>query len=825
MDIQYIKSNISTIPQDNLIKFLYDIIMQNIKNVENYQINKRYNKGDRVYLEENNKHQIFQCIVNRSSLTFKKDEWSHIMEVFEDDIDEVYTLKVHEEVHVIDANTTSSIITNLDFDEKKSSLAIFKGKHRYTSKYDFSVSNKVITFNEPFNVGDRLIVEVREVLGVTDILSIVLYDLAGVPYRVSISNIGVVNISKLDITSEKDMKYAELVTGEHTYTLLVNSGVEPIELGLYKDINMFITGTDDIIYKLEVTGSNLKMIPQNDRAAYSDIKIIMGSDRKFYTLAVVDDRIVATEVNDSSLRPIDFDLGIRMISTEFKNVMIDVVNGNVIVKPYITNGGYHNIKFNDIATGDTIRLSVRDDLVLELDDNPDPLGLSSTILLDYFYFYDEEWNYNRLFVENGELCFEPTSNEVLIPDSRGIKLLSPYGEIVRIVLPNNNDDMTINKVINLSKTGSFESPIEGFVMMVGNSKKLITINRNSDGFEMVDTNQPFRTNHHYIMSKDRKIYKLQVIADHIEFVEQDVNDFEVECITIGAFIKSKEMINRVDIENGNIVIKPISTFMHRLKADDGTSYIMDIEGDPYEELLTFRKIEDDEFSNSVGIGYLRLKDESGIYYDVNIDSLGNLHFAESEVIDGVDYEITSLIYSSKGWYNIYIEDYQIRLTKIFDNMYDNRMSYGNLVKKDLVLTSEDKTDFSLHANGNHELEITKVKPISVDGIVLRSNDGYVYGLGLMNDRLVSYNSYITNPAAPTRLYLKDAGTGVIQSLFMQGDRLSSETVSSTINSVDNLIIYDVYRNGKLFYIKNNQIVIDELPKELTNDLKDNKKGV
>ena len=190
MDIQYIKSNISNISQDNLIKFLYDIIMQNIQNVENYQSNKRYAKGDRVYLEENNKHQIFQCIVDHSSLSFRKDEWTHIMEVFEDDFDEVYTLKVHEEVHIIDANTTNSITTNLEFNEDKSSVAIFKGKNRYTSKYDFTVKNKVITFNEPFNIGDRLIVEVREVLGVTDIIGIVLYERLSVfffqilfPYR------------------------------------------------------------------------------------------------------------------------------------------------------------------------------------------------------------------------------------------------------------------------------------------------------------------------------------------------------------------------------------------------------------------------------------------------------------------------------------------------------------------------------------------------------------------------------------------------------------------------------------------------------------------
>ena len=809
MNIQYIKSNISNISQDNLIRFLYDIILQNINNVQNYELNKRYTKGDRVYLEENGKHQIFQCIVNNSSLTFKKEEWEYIMEVFEDTVEEVYSLKVHEEVHIIDENTRNSITTNLDFNTDRSSVAIFKGKNRYTSKYDFTVNGKEILFNTPFEIGDRLILEVREVLGVTNIVGIVLYDLASNPYRVSISNTGTVFINKIDVVSSNDVKYAELVTGEHTYTLLVNSSSEPLQLGLYKDINMFVTGTDDVIYKLEVNGNNLSMIPQIDRAAYSDIKVIMGSDRKFYTLSLINNQIVATEVLDDTLKPKDFDLGIKLISNEFKNKLIDINNGNISIKDYIANEGYHNIVFNDKITGDKIRLTITEDLELELYDNNDSQGLSSTYPLEYFYFFDEEWNYYRMFVENGELLFENCDNKV-IPDSRGIKLLTPSGETAKIYLPNANNDMSINKVINLSKTGSFESPIEGFVIMDGNIKKMVTINRESNRFEVITTNEPFRTNHHYLMSKDNRLYKLNVDGDQVNFIEQDIDNFEIECITIGAFIKSKEMISRVDIENGNVVIKPISTFMHRLIADDGTSYVLDVEGKPHEEILSFRKIEDDDFSNSVGIGYLRLQDESGIYYDVNIDSLGNLHFDEAENINDVNYEITSLIYSTQGWYRLYVEDYQIRLEKIFDNMYDNRMSYGNLVKKDLVLTSENNTDYSLHANGNGELNITKVKPINVDGLVLRSDNGYVYGLGLINDRLVSYESYITNPAAPTKIYLKDAGNGFVQALSMTGDRLSSEKVSSTIASEDKVKIYDVYRNAKWLYIKNNQIVIEDI---------------
>ena len=409
-----------------------------------------------------------------------------------------------------------------------------------------------------------------------------------------------------------------------------------------------------------------------------------------------------------------------------------------------------------------------------------------------------------MFVEDGELCYESCS-QVLIPDSRGVKLLSPNGETTKMNLIGSNDDMNITRIINLSKTGSFESPIEGFVMMINGTKKMITINKETNGFEIINTNQPFRTNHHYLMSKDSKIYKLKVVNNVVNFVEQNVDEFEIECIKIGAFIKSNEMISRVDIENGKVVIKPISTFMHRLKADDNTSYIMDVEGDPYEEVLAFRKIESDDFSKSVGIGCLHLQDESGIYYKVNIDKHGNLHFAETDSINTVNYEVSSVIYSSLGWYRLYVENYQIQLEKIFDNMYDNRMSYGNLVKKDLVISSDNNVNYSLHANGNGELNIEKVKPVNVNGIVLRSDNGYVYGLGLINDRIASYESYITNPAVPTRVYLQDISTRLKYALFMCGDRLYSEKVSSNIKAEDHLLIYDVYRNENWLFMKDGKL--------------------
>lgn len=806
MNIQFIKSNISNTSQDGLVKLLYDLIMQDINNVEDYKVNMTYEKGDRVYLEENSKHQIYQCIVDTSSTIFVRTEWQPIMEVFDGSLDKVYNLKLHEEVHIIDESTTKSITTKLEFENDKSTVAIYKGKKRYTSKYDFTINDKVISFNNPFDIGDRIILEVREKLGVPASVGVIFYDLSGVPYKVIITDDGKLSCQKIDIKQPTDIISTELVTGDSTYTMMIDSGVNPPTLGLYKDIDRHITGTDGKVYKIIVTGDNVSLIPEH--GATSDIKIIMGSDRNFYTLGLVDGNVVATLVDDDSLNPNCFELGIKIITTDNKHRLIDVKNGNIRVREYTNNGGFNNIVFKSKGDGKIVYMSITEDLELEITNDYSLVSGTCSQRLDYFYFFDNNWNYYRMYFENSELYYEPCSDEMVLPDSRGINMLTPSGEITKVILPSGDGEFTINRVISVSKTGTFESPIEGFVMMVGNSKKMITVNRNADGFDIKNTDEVFRTNHHYIMSEDSKIYKLAVENNNVRFIEFNTSEFDVECIHhVGAFIKSNEMITRFDIKDGDVKFKPISTFQHRIKSDDGKSYILDIEGKPYNESVVFREIYENEFSMSVGVGELYIEDKNGEHYKANIDAYGNLHFSEVSRINTVDYEVTSLVYSKQGWYKLILDNGDLSVTKIFDNLYDNRMSYGNIVKKDFILTSKNETDYSLYANGNGELAIRKAKPLNVKGLVIRSDNGYVYGLGVKNDNLVSYESYVSNPRVPTKLYLRDTITGKIHALFMTEDRLCSEVVSTNASAKLEYNIYDVYQKEYKLMMVDNCLII------------------
>ena len=148
MNIRYIQSNINEIPQDNLIKFLYDLILSEVRDIDNYQNGVVYYKGDRVYLQENGKHQIFQCIVDNSSLFFMDNEWEYIMEVFEGNVNKYYNLKIKEEVHIIDQYTTNSIVTNLNLESNYSTVAMYCGKRRFVVDYDFIIEGQKIIFKK-----------------------------------------------------------------------------------------------------------------------------------------------------------------------------------------------------------------------------------------------------------------------------------------------------------------------------------------------------------------------------------------------------------------------------------------------------------------------------------------------------------------------------------------------------------------------------------------------------------------------------------------------------------------------------------------------------
>lgn len=168
MNIRYVKSNLNKLYNDNLIKFLYDITLQDTTNIDSYEEGKIYNLNEKIYLQNDNVHQVFQCIVSKSSGLFIDNEWEHILDITYDSIEKISNLIIKEEMFIIDETTINGIQTKLDFIQENSTFALYCGKKRYCINHDFKVDKKVITFNKPFNIGDKIILEVREFIGIPD---------------------------------------------------------------------------------------------------------------------------------------------------------------------------------------------------------------------------------------------------------------------------------------------------------------------------------------------------------------------------------------------------------------------------------------------------------------------------------------------------------------------------------------------------------------------------------------------------------------------------------------------------------------------------------
>lgn len=256
MNIRSIETNLNKLQNDNLLKFLYDLIITNLYDVDSYEIGKIYNKGDLIYLERNNIHKIYQCIVEKSNNIFVDEEWDHILDVYPYEIRTVNNLKIREEVHIITEETVNGIITKLDFKQENSSFAIYKGKKRYAINYDFTVDDKSITFMRPFNVGDRLILEVRETIGLPDRL--ILLSSNGIKYEVGVIDNEVFIFESIHRTSKNEVYLKDISNGNKYKIYLIDEDLyyEITDINVVKT-EAKVVGVDGIEYKLEIIDDEL----------------------------------------------------------------------------------------------------------------------------------------------------------------------------------------------------------------------------------------------------------------------------------------------------------------------------------------------------------------------------------------------------------------------------------------------------------------------------------------------------------------------------------------------------------------------------------------
>lgn len=810
MNIRYFKTNLSNITNDNILKFLADVIINNINNVSDYNIGKVYDIGDRVYFKESGTHHIYECIKSPATGVFDPEKWRHVVEVYKGPLPTVYALTVKEEVRVIKEDETKELQLNLEFDTLKSTVAVYNKKERMVIDHDFDITpDRKIKFKKDIEVGTRLIFEVREKVTKTPFAGIVLYDLNGNPYVVAINDNGVIAIERATEHKPDDIKYSTLVTGDKVYTLLVDGNGPKPELTLFERVETTISDIDGYIYKVEITDNGVKLVdPGQD--SYSDTNVILGTDGKFYHVTKNENNeLVPVLANQEDFERASYTLGYKTINTKFKNTMVDIIDGRVVTRPYIINGGYNNIVLKS-TTGEINRITITDDMELELHDTRYGEG-THTDVLDAFYFFDDNWNYFKLYIEGQELVFENAemTDSSLIPDSEGINILSPSGEICKIGL-GSDGVMSISKVVDL-ENGTFASPLRGFVVMDNGVKKLLTLDIQNNKFVVTTApdNMRFRTNHHYIMSSTGELYKLHYNGDLVELKECNISEYSIRNKQYGSFIEANEVISMIDVKNGKPIIKPISTFTHTIKSDDGTMYLLNVVGDKYKEKLELEEIDPVVAEErKLGVGELYIKDINGDCYVGSVKS-GRLDFTLTEENTMIDYDLTSLIYSAKGWYKFMMDEGRLSFTKYFDNIYTPDMCAANIVYKDFVLTSENDKSYSVYADGNSEVQVRDTHDLPTNGTLLRSTNGSVYALGTIDDMLVTQRSYIAYPSRiPTEYPIKDTITGKNYVLKMYGDRLGYEELTKPSGNISTeLEVYDVYGEKSILVIMDERLTV------------------
>lgn len=170
MSINYFKENLKKLDHDNLISFLFDIILRvNINEIEDFDVNKEYSLNQKIYFKDaGGKHHIYNCNVEKSTMgKIKDDEWIDLIQSFrkpvvtEDTITTDITIK-QEVVESIKENQKEFLLTTKGISEGLYTVIIFHSELGRLAKSDFQIVEQTIVLNDDCAmklIGGRLVVD------------------------------------------------------------------------------------------------------------------------------------------------------------------------------------------------------------------------------------------------------------------------------------------------------------------------------------------------------------------------------------------------------------------------------------------------------------------------------------------------------------------------------------------------------------------------------------------------------------------------------------------------------------------------------------------
>jgi hypothetical protein len=168
MSINYIKDNLKKFDHDNLISFLFDIIVRGgLDSIEDFDENKEYLKNDKIYFKDlKNNHHIYKCVVNKSTKgTIVVDEWIDLLQSFRKPIVSeetvVASLDIMEEVlESVEPNQIEFKLNTAGVEEGIYTVIVFHPDLGRLAQTDYKLAGKSIILNTPVSeVGSRLIVD------------------------------------------------------------------------------------------------------------------------------------------------------------------------------------------------------------------------------------------------------------------------------------------------------------------------------------------------------------------------------------------------------------------------------------------------------------------------------------------------------------------------------------------------------------------------------------------------------------------------------------------------------------------------------------------
>ena len=169
MSIKYIKDNLKKFDHDNLISFLFDIVIRGgLDNVEDFDANKEYGINNKVYFkDEKGTHHIYKCLVEKSSKgELVQEEWIDLLQSFRKPIVNEDTMvaevDIKEEVLIaVEDGQIEFVLNTAGVEDGDYDVVVYHPEHGRLARSDFNLFNRSIVLNDKYyvNKGNRLIVD------------------------------------------------------------------------------------------------------------------------------------------------------------------------------------------------------------------------------------------------------------------------------------------------------------------------------------------------------------------------------------------------------------------------------------------------------------------------------------------------------------------------------------------------------------------------------------------------------------------------------------------------------------------------------------------